>query len=226
MFLTNTQMEKDSLRQGDILGWIPIPVIEYIDDIRGVAKIRGGSSYFESPKVEFTPDPRHGDENWFAASGVKVRFCYCAVFSNCCELERLGAANSFSVARLMPIPENIRKSPEKLEILKSNSDPRIHKHYQKYFYVSPQAQLDGRDWVVDFSQITTVPKTAIPEALKRKLLQMDDAHRVIFKIRAGWFITRPSQEELADGPWDQAMAQLNAGPAPSRWQRLKHKLFG
>jgi len=141
-------------------------------------------------------------------------------------LERLGAAHSFSVARLMPIPENIQNDPEKLEILKSNSDPRIHRHYQNYFYVSPQEQLEGKAWVVDFSQITTFPKTAIQEALKRKLLQMDDAHRVIFKIRAGWFITRPSKEELADGPWDEAMAQLNAGrPAPSWWQRLKNKLF-
>ncbi len=52
-----------------------------------------------------------------------------------------------------------------------------------YFYVAPHQRLENKEWMVDFSQITSLPKSEFPEILKRKILQMDDRSRVKLKIK-------------------------------------------
>jgi hypothetical protein len=232
MFLGDGQMQRDCLRQGDILRGIPFPLLEQIDNLLGLAKLQSSDSYFSPPGVEFAPTPNRNDHNWFTVAFVKMRLCYCAVLSNCCELEMRGKMmpHSLSVARLIPIDPNFLKDADTLAIIKASSDPREGKQYLRYFYIGPQKRLEDKEWLVDFSQILTLPRTELQEVLKRKLLQMDDRSRVKFKIRAGWYLTRTNKEEIRDGledPWAGAgEATLEKEGFWGRLRAVTAKVFG
>lgn len=229
MFVDDAQMQSDSWRQGDIVAGVPVPLFEGIDKLLGLANVRSGESYFTTPSVEFEPVPHWNDPHYFSAARVKVRLSYCAVLSNCCSLEvRTGKLQlqSITFARLMPVDPNLRKDEYLWERIKANGDPRTEPHALRYFYISPDERLENKEWLVDFSQILSLPKPAFKEALKRKILQMDDRTRVKFKIRAGWYIARLNEEEKQAGldkPWAaDDVVQLRRG----LWQRIRKRLSG
>src|ERR1700720_1441412 len=161
MFVEDASFETACLRQGDILRDIPVPLIDQITELVGLANVNPSASYFTPPKAELATTHRN-DSNWFKASGVKVRLSYCAVLSNCCELEKFRTP-CLSVARLMPIDEGILSNPTNLAILRANVDPRVGKQYMRQFYIPPHERLEGKEWVVDFSQITSLPKSEFKE---------------------------------------------------------------
>jgi hypothetical protein len=148
------------------------------------------------------------DQEW-ATAVAPVRFGFCAVLSNCCDLEpRNGRVLTPAVvlARLRPITPDIRNSPERLASLRANKDPRDRTDpgYVDFFYLEPHELLQQQDWRVNFNQVVSLPTTDITLLLRKKILQLDDRTRMKFKIKLGFKFMSPNEGELRAGienPW-------------------------
>ena len=210
MFVEDAQIERDALRQGDILVGVPFPLFDRLaQKLTVLADAEPGSP--DAPQISLKAAPHNNDSNWFIAQ-IRVRLCYCAILSQCCELELHNGqmrAQMLNVARLIPIKQSIQNNAEKLARLKANGNPAEEgtRHFLDYFYIEPHERLGGVDshLMVDFSQVASFPKTEYAEVPKLKTLQMDDRSRVKFKIRAGYYVGRPTDEEAQDhlfhDPW-------------------------
>jgi hypothetical protein len=149
------------------------------------------------------------DRDWITAV-APIRFGFCSVLSNCCDLEpRNGKVltHAVALARLRPIPPDIRTNPILFDGLRANKDPRDRNDpgYIEYFYLESHELLQGQDWRVHYNQIVSLPTSDIIVLLRKKILQLDDRTRVKFKIKLGFTLMRPSEEELRAGlenPWN------------------------
>jgi len=169
-----------------------------------------------TPEVNVTPKyHEHRQDNRWTTLQVPVRFSYCAVISNCCDLEpRDGRVlvHAIAMARLRPIPPDIRNDQRRLDSLIANKDPRDPDDpgYIDYFYVAPHEQLSNADWMVSFHQIVSVPSTDSNLLLARRVVQLNDRARMKFKIKLAFSFGRSNDEELEAGlgnPWNEAPAQ-------------------
>jgi hypothetical protein len=148
------------------------------------------------------------DQQWVTAQ-MPVRFCLCAVLSNCCDLEpRDGQiqARMVTLARLRPISNDIKKDTERLASLKANKDPRDQQDhgYIDYFYLEPHELLQNLDWNVEYAQVVSIPTSDVTLLLRKKILQLTDRTRVKFKIKLAFTLGRTNDDEEAAGlenPW-------------------------
>jgi hypothetical protein len=148
-------------------------------------------------------------DNEWATVVAPVRFGFCAVLSNCCDLELRGGrmqAPTVVAARMQLITGDIRNNPERFASLRGNKDPRDPRDpgYIDYFYMEQHELLQQQDWKVHFNQVVSLPTNNMTRLLGRKILQLDDRTRVKFKIKLGFTYMRPNQEELNAGlenPW-------------------------
>ena len=205
MFVDLTGMDRGCLRQGDILSHVPFLILDS-DNLRIIGKADLGATQ-TLPPISPVLNPHRGDPNYFTAQ-VQMRLSYGTVISQCCELEPrhgklIGA--SFSVARLVPIKETILMDADKLASLRSNPDPRLGvRSFLDYFHIESNPRIEAKEWMVDFSQVVSLPKTEFPSVLARKILQFDDQTRAKFKIKLAAYYGRLTTEELEaglDDPW-------------------------
>lgn len=199
MFLQDADMERDRLRQGDILARIPFPLLE-TEKLTVLGQIQPGGADLPYPVIN-TRLHRHREDPHFFWGQLPLRMSLCAVLSNCCEVEpRHGKLlqPAFVVARLIPIKDSILNDSEKLESLRANRDPRgatPNRGYMDYFYIQACPRLDNKEWMVDFSQVFSIPNTNFPQILNQKILQMEPLHRVRFKIKAAVYFGRIADDE-------------------------------
>lgn len=130
---------------------------------------------------------------------------------------------TLSLARLRPIPDDLRNNVENFASLRANRDTSQEGvvGYKEFFYLEPHALIDGQDWSIHFNQTVTLPTSDINILLAKKILQMDDRTRAKFKTKLAYSVGKYTDEELAAGldePWNEAEAP-NAGeggqPAPA-----------
>ena len=207
-----------SLRQGDILEGVPFPLLD-VRTLQLIGTIRPDQDYNSVPIIEVKTHEQRQDREWVTAV-APVRFGFCIVLSNCCDLETREnriAAPVFTLARIHPIPQGLRSNGDNFESLRANKDPRDPENpgYIDYFYLAPHPLLNGTDWRVHFNQVTTLPTAAIPTVLMRKkILQLDDRTRAKFKIKLGFTYARMNDEELNAGlenPWVAANGPATPG---------------
>jgi hypothetical protein len=200
--------EDMGLRQGDILEGVPFPLM---DDSK-LKVFVDISKDWDFKSVDSLTPKRHQerkDDQWVTAQ-IPVRFGYCAVLANCCDLELHDgkiSAPTIPLARLHPIGD-IQTDPARLASLKANKDPRNEEDpgYIDFFYLEKHVSLQNKEWKVHFNQITSVPTIDLSRLLSRKILQLDDRNRVKFKIKLGFTYARVNKEEIAEGlenPWEQ-----------------------
>ena len=171
-----------------------------------------------SPKTH-----QHRDDREWTTAVTPVRFGFCTVLSNCCDLEpRNGRVLTHAVilARLLAIPNDIRNNPEAFSSLVSNKDPRDRSDagYIEYFYLESHELLQQQDWRVHFYQVVTLPTTDITLLLRKKILQLDDRTRMKFKIKLGFTLMRPNDDELNEGlenPWSEPPSGSDNQPRPT-----------
>jgi hypothetical protein len=203
-----------TLRQGDILEGVPFPLIDHTT-LQLLGTIHLDRDFNALPEIAAKTHKQRQDAEWLTAL-IPVRFGFCIVLSNCCDLEPHEgniSAPAFNLARLHPIPENLRGNADLFNSLKANKDPRDPNDpgYIDFFYLEQHDLLQGRDWRVHYNQITTLPTTTIPTfLLRKKILQLDDRTRMKFKIKLGFTLMRVNDEERRLGlenPWQEAQQQ-------------------
>jgi hypothetical protein len=203
MFHPEAEMEIDRLRQGDILEEIPFPLLD-LKQVNVLGEIQPGGSVKPFPSITTKLHPHREDPHYFWGQ-VPMRLSHCAVLSNCCEIEpRHGKIlqAAFSVARLIPIKNSIQIDMSKLESLRANRDPLGNPPgFLDYFYIEPHLRLGGRDWMVDFSQIVSIPNSEFPRILERKVLQMLPQHRIRLKVKVAAYFGRLASDESVDMAW-------------------------
>ena len=197
-----------SLRQGDVLEGVPFSLLD-VRTLQLIGTICPNHDYNSIPIIDVKTHEQRQDREW-ATAIAPVRFGFCIVLSNCCDLEvrenRI-AAPVFTLARIRTIPQGVRNNTENFESLRANKDPRDPENpgYIDYFYLNPHPLLNGADWRVHFNQVTTLPTDAIPTVLiRKKILQLDDRTRAKFKIKLGFTYARMNDGELNAGlenPW-------------------------
>jgi hypothetical protein len=205
----NDRFDIASLRQGDILEGVPFPLMEHAK-VNVLGAISQNIDFNNIPQISPKTHQHRDDPDWITAI-APVRFGFCAVLSNCCDLEpRNGKVPTPAVAlgRLRPIPNDIRNNPALFDSLKANKDPRDRNDpgYIEYFYLQAHELLQGQDWRVHYNQIVTLPTTDITLLLRKKILQLDDRDRMKFKIKLGFTLMRPSEDEIRAGledPWQR-----------------------
>lgn len=197
MFIEESNVDRGCLRQGDILERIPFPLLQ-LEDLTVLGKINSQPSELPYPNIDTALTTHRKDPNFFTGQAL-MRLSYGVVFSHCCELEpRNGKmfGSAFTVARLVPIKQSILEDRDKLNSLRANPDPRSGiPSYIDYFHIASNPKTENKEWMVDFAQIVSIPKTEFPGILKRKILQMDDRTRVKFKIKAAAYFGRITEEE-------------------------------
>ena len=196
------EAEMDRLRQGDILNEIPFPLLD-LKQVNVLGEIQPGTGT-PFPSITTKLHPHREDPHYFWGQ-VPMRLSHCAVTSNCCEIEpRHGKIlqAAFSVARLIPIKSSIQNDPSKLESLHANRNPtRPPVGFLDYFYIEPHPRLGGRGWMVDFSQVVSIPNSEFPSILERKTLQMLPEQRVRFKVKLAAYFGRLASDESLDPAW-------------------------
>jgi len=220
-----------TLRQGDILEGIPFPLMDHAK-IQILGTLAQDQDFNTLPTISPRTHQLRDDREWVTAL-VPVRFGFCAVLSNCCDLEpRDGRIQApvFNLARLRPIPDDIRRNDALFASLRANKDPRdpLDPGYIDFFYLEPHELLEGRDWRVHYNQVITLPTGDITLLLRKKILQLNDVTRVKFKIKLGFTLMRANDGELRAGlenPWQEPQRQnIQAAepppivPAPQREQ--------
>ena len=204
MFLAVADMS--CLRQGDILDGVPFPRLSSADT--SILGRMSSAACQTLPNLSPLTSTHRDDSQWLVAQ-LPVRLSFCAVISQCCDLEPRNSQlqmPAFALARLIPIPKQIATDPQRLASLKSNKDPRVGSDpgYINLFYLEPSPALNGKEWVVDFNQTICIPGKEFPAVLQNKKLQMEDEWRVKFKIKLAMSLARLTSDERAaglDNPW-------------------------
>lgn len=197
-----------SLCQGDIISAVPYPLLS-IRDLSVDALGNSGVGVSALPdRLEIRPVSHRIDPAWGFTAHIATRLCLCAVISNCCELELRDGRfipPSFSLARLKEVPPQILRDPAKSERLRANTNPLTGTSYIDYFYLESHPKLDNKEWMVDCSLVCSLTKESYSDALKSKILQLDDRTRGKFKIKLAAYLARFNPEETAAGvdkPWN------------------------
>jgi hypothetical protein len=206
--------EAASLRQGDILREIPFPLLEH-SRIRILGSLAQDAQFLAGvPNTTTWTQEVNRDKQWVAIQ-VPARFGFFAITTHCCEMEpRAGKirAPTITLARLRPIPDDLRNNAENFANLRANRDTSQPDTigYKEYFYLEPHALINGHDWSVHFNQAVTLQTSDLTILLAKKVLQMDDRTRAKFKTKLAYSTGKYTDEELAaglDNPWNEPQNQ-------------------
>jgi hypothetical protein len=227
MFLEKAKWKLNELRQGDVLAGVPFPFTS-VRQQQFLAQL-GPNGRKDFPQLRATMrglSADSEDESFFTGQ-VPMKLSFCAVLTQCCELAcntkgRLRLIPAVSVCRLVPLTASIKASEEKLKSIRANTDSRNGLGYKNYFYYGSAAEFETEEELMaDFSQTACIPAPEFPDALSNKIIQLDDRHRMKFKIKLGVFYAAATDEEIAQGihldPWkepDTSSAITNTATAP------------
>ena len=117
--------------------------------------------------------------------------------------------HAFVLCKVVSVPKKIAKHLESLENLRANLDPYGgRKAYIQNFRFGPIVGLAG-EHMADFAQVTTVSWQDYDQMLKKKIAELDDLHRAMFRVKIGAHFGRVAQEDKDAGyedPYQRADA--------------------
>jgi hypothetical protein len=195
--------ERSTLRQGDIIADVLFPLPRLTSNFTFLGKFR------EKIKDDVCLDAlteTYNKNNWLIAH-VQSQFSYCAVLSQCCDvnISKDKPPPSFVLCRMLSVPDALRRGD--FQALKHNIDPYgsdvTQRPFFRLFYIEHEISLP-HDFVVDYAQVMTVAWKDYDQILKKKVLQMDDVNRAKFRVKAGASLGRPAKEDIDAGladPW-------------------------
>ncbi|HEY9708247.1 MAG TPA: hypothetical protein V6D48_08590, partial [Oculatellaceae cyanobacterium] len=183
-------LNKAELRQGDIIEGLYYPLINC-----GTLRILGEATnqpLSQNEDLSLTAISEKKEGVTFLTAQVKVLRSFVVVLSQCCDLalrnDKLEAP-AFVIAPLFEVPYQIKTKSERLSKLQENS----LENFVNLFYI-PQNEPLPQDYVVDFGRLTSLPRAEFNFTLSKKVLQMTDEARVLFKLKLASHFGRPTQE--------------------------------
>ena len=202
MFIDNPDLAE--LRQGDIIQGLFYPEIS-CSEISLLGKpanlftnetISNGEEQLPNLIANLEKKGKQGLSGFTAQ--INVYYGFFIVISQCCNLARRDdgkpKSSAFVTAPLLDIPYNLNKDQEKFNIFKSNS----LETYISSFFVAQKFPIK-KDYLVDFNQIISFPRTQYDFLIKNKILQMNDKTRIQFKLKLMSHFGRATQEERDAG---------------------------
>jgi hypothetical protein len=192
--------DTETLRQGDIFRDMVFPVIS-TSRVQFLVTSDPGDARRTFTVNEATV--RNAPEY---SAQFPIRIGFAVMITQCCDLEpRNGRIEqpTLALARFLPVPEGISRNEEQLVRLRLNADPRLPESgFLNMFHIPAVPILDGKEWIVDFGSVFCISNREYPSVMRHKILQMDDNHRIRFKIRLMSSFGRFTEEEKASGhPW-------------------------
>lgn len=182
------------LRQGDILGNVYYPKLDY-----SKAKFLGSLNTFQSP-LAFEPQ-KNGSS---LVAQLTFSEAFCVVLSQCCDLAiRDGEPCKTDFIVCCVLREYSRghqeKDPARFKQVRLNP---LSDFGSSYFFARKKPLLSH--FVAELSNTFSVPKKSYPDLAARKILQLTDAERVHFKKKVASFFGRATDEETTAKLWTEA----------------------
>jgi hypothetical protein len=182
-----------SLRQGDVIASVFFPLTKP-GLLKYLATYRSGSDTdIELRPITETPP---GSRKRYVQSISHGVVAHGAILSQCCDLDKKHPKASFSMCRLIPLE---RAKYRNVEALIANIDPwgPQNPHFQFFYF----GQVDGLvgEYVADFALLTSFAWSDYDLILGKKLHQLSDLDRNKFRVKAGAFFGRPTDEDRAAG---------------------------
>lgn len=203
------QIDTGTLRQGDIIRDIAFPLPRVGEVLfLGTEKQGAGSDVsFEAVSQRIGTSKTA----WFTGQ-LDVAVGFCVVLNQCCDVDahQRHPPPSFTLCKLLPVPDGIKKNSDAYNTLRANVDPYgDQRPFFPLFYIGFHALL-GDEYLVDYAQAMSVRWSDYSKVLTRKVLQLEDIDRAKFRVKAGAFFGRATPEELAAGtayPWKTGPGQ-------------------
>jgi hypothetical protein len=176
------------LRQGDILGPIPLPLMD--------ANVAIG---FQAKSLIA---PAIGDRFSVTMQAAKV---LATVISHDCEFNE-GKRNKLLVARLQGVQGNLNK--EELQALRDSNDVQARSDADlpvagvDAFLFAPLVGLFDDEHVANFATITPLPMKMMDELLGKKRSELTHDARVLFRRKLAWFVGRAADDIPDDEKYD------------------------
>jgi hypothetical protein len=197
------------LRQGDIIQGLFYPEISCSDisllgkpaDAFADETSRNGEEQLPNLIANMEKKGKQGLLGFTAQ--INVYYGFFILISQCCDLARRDKdkpkCSAFVTAPLLDLPYDLNKDhqkfdQEKFNILKSNS----LENYISSFFIAQQSPIN-KNYLVDFNQIVSFPRTQYDFLQKNKILQMTDKTRIQFKLKLSSHFGRATQEERDAG---------------------------
>ncbi len=173
MYRRSDKMEKDVLRQGDILSEIPILGALNVHSLLWTRDSSGEVVSWSVPQRPVVADA--------------------AVLSHSCEIDQLNTTKVTGVI-LAPIRDvNKATSSDKISLLiESNKiTESTRQSFLKYFYLDPLTELQySNGAIVDFSKLFSVRNKSYDYLLNRKIAQLEDAAVEALSLKLALYVHR------------------------------------
>jgi hypothetical protein len=199
------------LRQGDIIRDIVFPIAR-VEGTRFLSRPIGtvGGKVAVEAVLDGTP------ERPFHVIQVQGTSTACVVLSQCCDVDphQKPPPHSFVLCKLASVPKSIQKHQASYETLRTNVDPYGgQKAFIQNFWFGEVPGLNG-EFMADFAQTMTASWSDYQHIVARKITELDDLHRAMFRVKAGAHFGRVAQEDKDAGFEDPY--QRPDAPTPPR----------
>lgn len=186
------------LRQGDILGPIPLPLM--------------GTDFTVGFRARSLIDPTSDDtELTVTIPAAKV---LATVVSHDCEFNE-GKRNKLLVARLQRVQKNL--TVEQLEDLRNSNDVQARSDAGltvagvDAFLFYALADVFDEEQVANFATITPLPMKMADDLRAEKRAELDHETRVLFRLKLAWFVGRAA-DDIADDEKSDAPGRAPSAP--------------
>jgi hypothetical protein len=218
-----------SLRQGDIIADVHFPLSRLQTRPKFLGTLKQGTGQH----VQLDADTELVGKSWWLTAQVHSAHGYCVVLSQDCAVDskQNPPPPSFVLCRLLQVPDGMRKNQSLFATLTANVDPYgSDRPFYQLFYVGMHSRLGSGEYVADYGMAMTVAWKDYDAVLKRKTLELDDEARAKFRVKAGAYFGRPTQEEIEAGladPWKAGpQRQSTQQPFRQRFVRACRVLTG
>jgi hypothetical protein len=185
------------LRQGDIIGPMPMPIM--------------GSDFTVGFRARSLIAPASGEADLTVT--IPAAKVLATVISHDCEFNE-GKRNKLLVARLQGVQKNLtveqRQALRDSNDVQAMSDAGLNVAGVDAFLFSPLVDVFDDEQVANFATITPLPMKMAEDLRAQKRAELDHETRVLFRLKLAWFVGR-----AADDIPDDEKVDAPGGPPPA-----------
>ncbi len=190
MFLAEVEIDKTSLRQGDIVLSLPIPPKFKLDDMAEARDLNGESLGYQM-LVRST-----------------LKSAPAMILSHCCEIDREnnGKVQGLTLAPILRPKDGGARTPEKFLAALAGNDLHSGAPTASKFFAVEGSELFGfpEGGLVDFTRAFSVNVDWYEALLKKKVIQLNESTRRQLGLKVGHFFYRTDTNLAVPQGWTPA----------------------